>query len=298
MDKKGLILVLSTALISGVSIFLNKYAVSGIDSSIFTFSKNIVVAAVLVSIMLLLKWGAFSSLKGKDWLMLSIIGLVGGSIPFLLFFRGLQMISGPMGSFIHKLMFLFVAVLAILFLKERLRKEFFLGGIALLAGSFLLLKMKGFTMGSGELLVLAATVLWAAENTISKHALKRIDPVIVAAGRMGFGAFFIFAFLVFTGKATILLTLSMEQILWILSTSALLLGYVLTWYHGLKLVDVTVAATVLLVGAPVTTLLSMLASGYKAGVFELIGAGLVLSGVVVAIGLGEVFYARRWKARG
>ena len=49
LERKGLQLVFFTAIISGVSIFINSYGIKGIDSSVFTFSKNIIVGAIAKS---------------------------------------------------------------------------------------------------------------------------------------------------------------------------------------------------------------------------------------------------------
>ena len=51
-SKKGLMLVLGTAVISGFSIFINSYGVKGFDSSVFTFSKNFAVALALIALIL------------------------------------------------------------------------------------------------------------------------------------------------------------------------------------------------------------------------------------------------------
>ncbi|PIN68017.1 hypothetical protein COV94_06270, partial [Candidatus Woesearchaeota archaeon CG11_big_fil_rev_8_21_14_0_20_57_5] len=51
MDK-GIRLILFTALVSGFSIFLNSWAVKGFDSSVFTFSKNLLVALLLSAVLL------------------------------------------------------------------------------------------------------------------------------------------------------------------------------------------------------------------------------------------------------
>ena len=299
MNQRGMALVFATAAISGVSIFINKFAVSGIDSSVFTFSKNLLVAAVLVSLLVLWKRDALRLLTKKDWLILSIIGLVGGAIPFLLFFRGLQLISGNMGSFIHKTMFIFVAVLAAVFLGEKVKKWFFIAAIALLAGNFMLLKINSMGFGTGEMLVLAATLLWAVENTISKHALKRLDSTTVAAGRMGFGALFIFAFLAATGKAPLIFSLTQNQIGWIIITSMLLLAYVLTWYSGLKHVDVSTATAVLTLGSPVTMLLSFAFSSTAVTIVDTLGIMLVFAGVFLVLSSKGWLDARqRWQFRG
>lgn len=283
MHKRGLLLVTSTAIISGFSIFLNKYAVSGIDSSIFTFLKNVLVAAVLISVLLLWKRKAFSSLSRKQWLLLAVVGLIGGSIPFLLYFRGLQIVSGSMGAFIHKTMFIYVAFLAAYFLKEKLRKPMFVAGIALLAGNFLLLRMNNMSFGLGEILVLTATILWAFENVLSKHLLKDMEGTAVAAGRMGFGALFILLFLLFTGKTELMFSLTKDMILWIFFTSLFLLAYLVTWYNGLKYIDVSTATNILLIGSPITTLLSFTFSSASIELSQFLGIILIVSGVLTAI---------------
>src|SRR3972149_7017197 len=128
MVKSGYYLVLATALVSGISIFMNKWAVEGLNPYLFTWSKNILVAVFLFSMILLMReWSDLKEVKAKQWLLLISIGLVGGSIPFLMFFKGLQMTSAANASFIHKTMFIYVAILAAIFLKERISKRFFLG---------------------------------------------------------------------------------------------------------------------------------------------------------------------------
>ena len=282
MEKRGLQLVFLTALISGVSVFINKFGVSGIDSSVFTFAKNVVVAVLLFSLIFLFK--DFSQLKAltkKQWGKLMLIGLVGGSAPFLLFFRGLQLTNAAAASLIQKAMFVFVAVLAVYFLKEKLNKRFFIAAALLLIGNALLIGFvwKGF--GIGDLMILGATMLWAVENIISKHALKEIPSRIVAFGRMFFGSAFILIYLAASGKAILIAALSFSQLAWIGVTSALLLFYVLTWYSGLKHVPATLATMVLLLGSVVTTILSLL-SGNIITVSEVFGIVFILAGVFIA----------------
>jgi len=284
MEKRGFILVFLTALISGVSVFINKFGVSGIDSSVFTFAKNIVVAVLLFSLIFLFKdFSKLKDLTGKQWGKLALIGLVGGSVPFLLFFRGLQLTNAASASLIQKAMFVFVAVLAVVFLKERLNKWFIAAAALLLCGNALLIGFvwKGF--GIGDLMVLGATLLWAVENVISKHTLKELPSRVVAFGRMFFGSVFILIYLAFAGKLSLVANLSAAQLGWIAVTSAFLLFYVITWYEGLKHIDVSAATCVLLLGSIVTTALSLLSGGVIT-VSEIAGMALVLAGVGLAAG--------------
>ena len=212
------------------------------------------------------------------------MGLVGGSIPFLLFFKGLALTSAAQGAFIQKTMFIYATILAVFFLKEKISRQFLIGTLLLLVGSLLSLKALPIYFGRGDLLILLAAVLWAVENLISKYILKELPPVVVAWGRMFFGAFFIFAYLVSTSQINLVATLSRGQIAWALVTSVLLFGYVLTWYSGLKYVPLHVATAVLIFGSPITTLLSFVAVN-KISSEEIISVVLILTGVVFVVGV-------------
>lgn len=288
MNKKGFELVLGTAIISGISIFINKFGVSNINSSLFTGVKNLVVTIFLLSLILLAKdFKRLKELTTKDWLKLSLIGLLGGSIPFLLFFKGLQLTSAAQGSFFHKTMFLWVTILALIFLKEKLNKGIIIGAIMLLLGNFLLLKMNNFSLATGDWLILAATLLWSVETIISKQALKTIDSKIVAFGRMFFGTLIIFVFLAVTNKLLLITTITSAQLIWILITSAFLLGYTFTWYSGLKEIKASVATSILLLGSVITTLLD-LAWGAKITLIQISGMILLIAGIMSVAGLTAI----------
>ncbi|NQV08490.1 DMT family transporter [Candidatus Woesearchaeota archaeon] len=279
--KRGLVLIFGTAVISGFSIFLNKFGVTGIDSSVFAFMKNIIVALFLLSIIgFTTQFRTLKELTKQQWSKLVLIGLIGGSIPFLLFFKGLQLTNGISAALIHKTMFIYVAVLAVFFLKEKLNPKIFYAAILLLAGNFLLLKMKFPVFNLGDLMILAATLFWASENILSKHTLKHLSGNIVAFGRMFFGSLFILIFLAATGKS---IALTSTQLSWTAITAIFLLGYVITWYNGLKHVKVTVATSILLLGSPITTLLSFFFLDSPITVIQIFGILSISLGVYIVI---------------
>ncbi|MBW2967596.1 DMT family transporter [Candidatus Woesearchaeota archaeon] len=281
--KRGYLFVLMTALISGASIFLNKFGVSGMNPYVFTWSKNLLVALFLLSIMLFMgEFRTFRQLTARQWGKLAAIGLLGGSVPFLLFFKGLSMAPSATASLLHKSMFIFIAVLAVLFLKESLNRFFIAAAVLLFSGNLLLLNSVSLSFGIAELLILLAVVFWAAETIISKHALQELPSRIVAFGRMFFGVLFILGFLVFTGNFGEVAALTMPQLGWIVFTAVLLLGYVTTWYAGLKIVPASSAACILLFGSAITTLLSFIHAG-SVTMAGLGGVVLITSGVLLVI---------------
>lgn len=290
IDKqKGILLILMTALISGLSIFINKFSLASIDSSVFTFFKNITVGVLLFSVILFTKEiGKIKKITKSQWINLVLIGLIGGSIPFLLFFKGLSLTSAISGAFIHKTLFIYASLFAFIFLKEKINKKFFFVATLLLTGNFLLLKLTSFSWGLGESLILIAALFWAAENVLSKYVLKDLSGNLVAFGRMFFGSLFILMFLLITNKLPLVGSLNFSGFLWVIVTSVLLFLFVMTYYNGLKHVKVSVATSILLLGSPITSLLSFLFLGGNLVLSQVIGILLVFLGVVVSISFVEM----------
>ena len=289
LERKGTILVLTTAVISGFSIFINKFGVKEFDPYLFTWLKNSFVALFLLGLIIgVREVEELKRLQRKDWLLLSAIGLVGGAIPFLLFFKGLSLTTGANASFVHKTMFVYVAFFAATFLKERIDRRILLAAILLLLGNVLFLKILPFGSRSGDLLIFLATMFWAGENTLSKYALRMLSPRVVAFGRMGIGSLFILLFLIFTGHINSIANLTLPHLRWLFITSLFLFGYVTTWYAGLRYLKATVATSILLLGGPITALLTLVTSGASLAFPQFLGVLLLIGGVAVVAKVHEL----------
>ncbi len=293
-EKKGLLLVLLTAAVSGASIFANSFAVKGINPSVFTFLKNAVVAVFLFSLLLAVReLPALKSLSRRQLGKLAAIGLIGGSAPFLLFFYALRFTTAINAGFLHKTLFIWTAIFATVLLKEKISRNYLLGAALLLAGNSLFFSLSSF--GFPEALVLIATLLWAAENTIAKHALRHLRGTTVAFGRMFFGSTFILLFLLFTNQLPAAFSLTLPQMQWVLLTSGFLFAYVLSWYSGLRYLPVHKAAAVLLLAQPVTVFLSFAFLGESLGLSQAFGLLLIIAGVFIIAGFGYFLHASKSK---
>ncbi len=287
----GILLVLLTVLISGVSNFVNFYAVQGTSSDVFLAVRNAAVAVMLVPLVLFVGRTAHAKLSRNDWLKLGAIGLLGGAIPFLLFFRGLQM-AGASGAatatFGYRTLFLMAAVLGVVALKERLSPRIALAAVLLLGGNVLLLSLTAPVWTDGTAFVLAATALWAGEYTLSKHTLKTLPSGTVALGRMGFGGIFLVAYVAATGQLGAVAVLSGAQWQWVGLSAVLLVGFVATWYAGLKTVDLSLATAMLVLAFPITWALGVLGAKIPFGLPQAAGVVAIALGVVLAIGLASL----------
>lgn len=284
MKNKGICFALIAAVVSGFAIFINKFAGKVFsDSGIFTTWKNIPVAIAFLGIIFLPKF--FKELKMLDktqWLYLLLIGAVGGAIPFLMFFKGLSIASAVNAAFIHKTLFVWVGMLAVIFLKEKLGWPQIVAFGLLLAGNFILGGIKSWKFGMGEILIFGATVLWSIEYILAKKVLACVSSEIVAWARMFFGSVILVLFLIATGRTEGLLSINSLQAKWILLSSALLFGYVFTWYKALKLAPASLVTCLLVPASLITTLLNSI---FVTGKFSLEQAlaGILFSASIVLL---------------
>lgn len=274
--RTGIFLALGTAIISGLAVFLNGFAVRQFpDPATFTTLKNAVAATILLTAVLAVG-GVPRSLGGRRWLGLAALGLIGGSVPFLLFFNGLAQASAPAAAVIHKTLFIWVALLAVVLLRERLG-AWQIGALGvLLIAQLMVQPPEGVAWGGGESLIALATGLWAVETILARRLLATVPPLVAGAGRMGFGLVVLVGYLAVTGRLGLVTQLGAAQWAWVLGTGVLLAGYVATWYGALQRAPAAVVAAVLTLGAPITALLQAMAAGSVPPPAPLIGYLLTL----------------------
>jgi drug/metabolite transporter (DMT)-like permease len=274
----GIGLALVTALISGVSIFVNGFAVKQLpDAAVYTTLKNGIAAALLIALAAFaVRPGGFRAVSARSWGWLAVIGVIGGSVPFLLFFTGLAQASAPSAAFLQKTLFIWVALLAVPLLGERLGRLQLVALVVLLAGQALIVAPAGIRWGSGETMIGLATLLWAVETIVVKRVLRTVPSAIVAAARLGFGLVVLVAYLGITGKLGIIAGLRPEQWAWALLTGGLLGAYVATWFGALRRAPASAVTAVLVLGAPVTAVLQAASSGTLVVGPSLAGQALVL----------------------
>ena len=288
----GLLLILATAVVSGVATFLNAYAVQGTNSDAFVTVRNLAVAGLLVPVAILATRTSRPTLRAADMGRLAVIGLIGGAIPFLLFFHGIALATAAGGaataSFGYRTLFLMAGILAFIALRERLNLRWAAAAALLLIGNALLLSLTAPILTDGSLYVLAATALWAGEYTLSKRVLRDVPSSLVGLGRMGFGGIYLAAYLLWTGGWTTAAAFSGTTWAWVGLSALLLLAFVVSWYAGLSRTELSTATSVLVLGFPITWALGLALRGGALGLPQAVGAVLIAIGVVTAIGLAAL----------
>ena len=307
-NTSGIYVAAVTALVSGVSIFVNSYGVKSVSSpSVYTTAKNIVATAVLMIIWsisarvqrhrvispvvrdraqrdVMTSRGLCVTQRLERWLALAYVGVVGGGLAFVLFFNGLARSQPAASAFWRDTLLPWVVLLAVVFLKERTR-WWNLVAIALLVGGEIVVTGGVGHLGvqPGELDIIASSVLWALEIVVAKALLRDVTPATVSTVRMGVGAMTLMVYVAMSGHLSTLLALDARQLMWVGVTGVLLAVYVATWMTALsraRAVDVT---SVLVASALVTWILQAL-TGTAPRTLSTLGLILIAAGALLVLG--------------
>lgn len=289
LQAPGLVVAAATALVSGVSVFVNSYGVHAVrQPAVYTTAKNLVAALVLVCGAALVRarpptGRQTGPLRAPQWAGLVYVGVVGGGVAFILFFTGLAHTTAEPAAFLHDSMVLWVALLAPAVLHERVSSWNVLAILLLVAGQVAVTGGIGhLVVGQGETMVLSATVLWALETLVIKRLLAVVSPTFLATARMGTGVAVLVVYLAVTNHLGALFGLDAHQLTWALTTGLLLGAYVATWMVALsraRAVDVT---SVLVASVIVTSLLEA-AAGHAGLASQALGLALVAAGLAGAV---------------
>ena len=204
----GLVLAFVTAAISGVSVFVNGYGTKHFkDATVYTTSKNLVAAVFLAALALgvtrsahIERTNASRSHRVSRWGFLAV-GIIGGAVPFVLFFEGLQRAGSTDAAFLQKTLVVWVALLAVPLLHERLNAGHVAAIALLIVGQAKLTSgWPSLRVNAASTLILAATLCWAVEVVIAKQLLPRRSALTLGVARMGIGAVALVAWVALTGR--------------------------------------------------------------------------------------------------
>ncbi len=292
----GTLLVLCTAVISGFAIPINKIFVVGIDPTVFTAIRALMIGAVFFFIASFQSGFDYSRFKKVSWKYLLIIGIVGGGLAFLLYFTGLKLTTAGRAAFLHKTLPLWITIFAYVFLKEKVTRKQAVALGVMFAGTVMLLSAKinpaelWLDPSLGDILALTATVLWGVENVVARYAMiNKESNFVVSFARMFIGSLFLFSAVLLLGKIDVLFSLTFEQIRNILISTLILFGYVLTWYWGIRYINVSKASTLLLISPVISLILGIIWFSEPAPILQLIGSALILIGAAFVVKIKSEF---------
>ena len=128
---------LASAVFAALTAILAKIGVEGVGSNLATLVRTVVILAFAALIVTLAgEWRAPGEIGRRSWLFLVLSGLATGA-SWLCYFRALKIGEAAKVAPVDKLSVVFVAVIAAIFLGERLSPVNWLGVALIAAGAVL-----------------------------------------------------------------------------------------------------------------------------------------------------------------
>lgn len=208
MKLIGPILISICMLLRSTDVFFRKTTLKAIAPLELITIEHLIVFILLIPF--LPKLSFFKKLTVKEWISLIFISC-GASVGGIFFFTlGFKYTNPAVIIFLQKLQPIVTISLSLIFLKEKISKNFYFWALlAITAGYGLsfqfappwqIIRMASF---KGTMCALAATFLWGSGTVFGKYLLKNIDNFTVTKIRYFFGCIFaLFLFFTLSGFST------------------------------------------------------------------------------------------------
>jgi drug/metabolite transporter (DMT)-like permease len=215
------------------------------------------------------------------------LALTGGSLPFALFFTGLQQTTAATGALINHFQFVLVALFAVTFLKEPIRPALWAGFVVLLFGTLLGTDLHTLDWNMGAWLVAASTVLFAIDFVIAKHLLKGLATLTVMTARMTIGTAMLFVYVIVAGRLTPVAQLNAGQWTFVVVTGLILLLFTATTFTAIRHASVSSVLAIGTAAPIITTVIQVAATGrLQLSVADVAGLIITLIAVPAIIVVG------------
>jgi drug/metabolite transporter (DMT)-like permease len=187
MTRRDLADLLLLAALWGASFLFMRVAAPEFGALALAFVR---VAGATAFLLPLLLWRRQAALVRAHWRPIAVVGLCNSALPFALYALAAQALGAGLLAIFNATAPLWTAVIASLWLKDRLPALRWLGLVIGLAGVLGLVAGKaslasgehGISPALGIVACLAATVLYGFAANFTRRTLREVPPMAVAAG--------------------------------------------------------------------------------------------------------------------
>ncbi|WP_100550723.1 DMT family transporter [Caedibacter taeniospiralis] len=275
-EKKALIALLITVILWASAFVGIRYVMEVFTAGGLALSRYFVASVAVIVPFVLVKNKKMPQIK--DLILFAILGFFGFFSYNVLLNEGEKTVSAGLANFIVAQLPIIVAILAIVFFKERINRYGVLGFIVSLSGILvILLSSEHDAQHTGILLVYGATFANATYSCMQKKLLSRYHPIEVVSYCIWFGTL---ALMLYLPEALSKITIADWSHLLVIIYMGIFPGAIayLLWGYAFKYIKATAASSALYM-VPIFTLI--LAAVFLA---EIPNVGAVIGGIIAVIG--------------
>ncbi|WP_176720496.1 DMT family transporter [Desulfuribacillus stibiiarsenatis] len=246
-------------------------------------------ASIVLWIVMTLREPNRPKLAKQDIITFTILGLVGIYGYNVLFFYGVMLAPVTKSSLMIATNPIFIAILSVIVLKEKLRPLQFLGVLLGIVGAFVIITngsiLSFFEAGvtKVDFILIGAVICWAIYSIVGKISLQRFSPLVSTTYACIAGTFFLFVFslpqIMNEQYSNANITVWSAIVYMAVVVSAL--SFVL-WYDGIRVVGAAKAASFINLMPISAVTLAVLIFGEKLSIYQFYGAVLIIIGVYLS----------------
>lgn len=298
-DNLGItdLFMLLVTLIWGINFIFVKIALAEFSPLAFNGLRMAFASLILLLVLFFTKQGL--GVAKKDIGKLVVLGIIGNTVYQLLFIHGINLTTASNTSIIMAMTPASVALLSSLFKHEKIHWAAWFGIALSFVGFYLVIaKQPGSFVFSwenlkGDMMIFGGNIVWAVYTVFSKPLLGRISPLKWSSLTLTVGTVFYlpFCFSAFarqdfgqiSSKAWLMLVFS--------GIFALAIGYVV-WYSSVKRVGNSKTVIYGNIVPIFTVIFAMIFIAERIGLWQAVGAVIILIGVYLSRSGYRFFFAR------
>ncbi|WP_280771913.1 DMT family transporter [Salipaludibacillus daqingensis] len=277
----------------GSAFIAGNFATQDLSPITVAFFRFFFAAILLIPIMLVMDKGGRRP-KGKEWILVSILGLTGIALYNIAFFVATRDAPIVKSSLFIASNPVLIVVLSGIFLKEVITKRNIIGLILALTGATIIITEGNFRQlfESGlapiDLVLLLAVICWALYSVVGKIALQKFGSITTTTYAVVIGTLMLMPFVFFETSVIELQQASLLTWGSILHMSVIVsvVSFIM-YYQGIKMIGAAKASIFINLMPLSAVLLATLLLGEQLLFVHILGAFFVLTGVTYGT----------WKAR-
>lgn len=220
------------------------------------------------------------------WILIILVGIFASGIFILLRFLGLTQSTGTFATLSQVITTSLTALLAFLFLKEKLSKIFWLLFLMIIVSVYFVSvgKIALADIKTGDFLIILSTVFLAAANIFARIVVSKVNPILLSLSRFFLGFIFlsIIGFLLLNKEV-------FHSFTWLVVLSGILWASSVLFFNlALKKIGVTFTTSLLMIAPVITMILEYFLLGYHFTLVQVIAALVVVIG-----GIGIIFTSNK-----
>jgi O-acetylserine/cysteine efflux transporter len=188
--QKGLLFALVSALFYALIPILGKVFVNSFSPLFVAFAITLIVC-VLFAAITYYRQDLLHNFKNRKSIWVIPLGIFAG-LGSVLAFVGLSVGKAGHAGFFFQFEAFFAAILAYLFLKEKLRRVQVAGLIVMGIGAYVFGTSLSFSFEISNLFFLGSAFLWSINSVIARNLTKHFSPFFLVFGRNFFSLFILF----------------------------------------------------------------------------------------------------------